>query len=110
LIALSLVVNITLGCAGMIESPSQQGALSSSVTMADSHCTPRQSDSGDDKKSDHEAAMFCKAFCGALASTCIDAIGHEVIAHSVTPNVVFATASWDSSVDPPRPRIFNVRA
>jgi hypothetical protein len=104
------MVNITLGCAGMIKSPSQQGALSSPVMMADGHCTPRQSGSSEDKKSDHETALFCKAFCGALASTCSDVIGREGTAHSVTPNVVIATASWDSSVDPPRPRIFNVRA
>jgi hypothetical protein len=120
ILVLSLMANVVMGCANMSKGPSEQGSLLdvtaaqktimtvTIVNVAMDGCGMSFEKSKTPTHHNPSAPSFCKVFCTNM-----------MVASQLPPSVsqtydrpkgqaLVLTTTWDSSVDPPHPRSFDV--
>lgn len=119
-LALCLCANLVFGCAAMAQAaPSDEGGAAHlagvSVIMADCHGTASSSQKrsgsqqeGDDPKST-QMSLACKTLCNMIIAPVCASQTHQVTIARPDAMPPSAAPTWDSSVDPPHPRL-NARA
>lgn len=112
-LVLSLVANVVLGCAHATAGPTLVSSVvvgnQSFVESVMSGCDNMTMRKANGPAKQHQSSpSFCKVFCATIIL--LHDQPHFVLADYVTPNahVLVLATSWDSSVDPPHPRFFDV--
>ena len=111
LAALCLCANLVLGCAAMAQAATSgegdASAQTASLTMT-SDCHGQQSKPGKDHKNDapdNQMSLACKTLCTMMMAPNQMPPERQVITSSLGVSPPSASPTWDSSVDPPHPRL-----
>jgi hypothetical protein len=113
-LALTLMVNIVIGCATMTNSPSASVSKSADNTeMVQSvmaGCDMALEKTKGHDKQHGDASSFCKSFCANMIAEIVPAQTSSHVHNMPNQQLVAGVGSWDSSVDPPHPRPFMIEA
>jgi hypothetical protein len=112
-LVLSLVANVVLGCAHATAGPTLASSVAvghqSITTSFMSGCEDASMRKANAPAKQHQSGpSFCKVFC--VTMLLLHDQPHFVLADYATPDahLFMLATSWDSSVEPPHPRFFDV--
>jgi hypothetical protein len=117
-LVLSLLANVVMGCANMTDRSGSPNLVNASVSKSASNnamengamagCDMAVVKTKGPAKQHGNSSSFCKSFCATLIATNSPNQISARIFDVPNQQLVARASSWDSSVDPPHPRSFDV--